>query len=426
MRCKSRRSTVPIFGFLLLLTAGIARAQFDEYTAPGGPQERPESRPERLKREIEAARYHLGPLRLAPEAHLKDVAYVRNLFTAQGATVSDVTATVGAGLRAYLHTGPAITWVARVLPEYVWWRRRADARRFNLSYGVEGLGLFNRLFLGVAASRAEAQKILTPEVPTPANARADDLQATAEVRLTGAIYSFLNVRQDAEKGLVDEVVDPLTHSLDLLDRKEVAERGGLRWRPRAGWTLGLGAEHTQVRFDRQTLDSSNSGTAPVLEAQIDRRQFFFQLDAADRSLTAAQGSRFVAFHGVTGNAAISFQPQPSHQIWLYGNRNLIYSLSTIYPYLDDERAGLAFGFSAGQRLSSRFFAETGTDTYVAFAPGTPPRRDDVFSYGTSFRLPVGHGLALSGQAIHSRYVSNVPGASRSLTSGGVSVTFDRP
>jgi hypothetical protein len=424
MRLMRRASIYPILGFLFLMSPWCANAQFDQYTPPGGPQDRPESREERLKREIEGARFHFGPVRLSFEGGIKDVAYVRNLFAAQG-EVADVTATLGVGARAYLHTGSKVTWVARVHPEYVWWRQRSDSRRFNTSYGVEGLGFFNRVFVGVAASRTEEQRLLTPEVPTLANARGDDVQATAEVRLTGALYSFATVRQDRQVGLVDEVMDPLTRSLAFLDREEKVARGGLRWRPRTGWMLGLGAERTQVDFDRQVLDSSNAGTAPVLEVLIDRRRFFFQVDAASRSLQARQGSRFVAFHGTTGSAAASFRARPSQEVWLYANRSLIYSLSPSYPYLSDERTGLALGFGVGGRLSSRLFVETGRNSYVAFSAAAPPRHDAVLSFGASLRLLAVRGLSINAQAVRSRYDSNLPGGDRTFTAGGLTVNFDR-
>jgi hypothetical protein len=421
MRLKSRCSIFAIF--LYFLSTGVANSQFNQYTPPGGPQERPEDRETRLKRELAEARYHFGPIRIAPEAGIKDVAYVRNLFTSGGETASDVTATVAAGGRGYLHTGPKIVWIARVRPEYVWWHQRTAARRFNLNSGIEGLGFFNRLFVGVSATRSEQQRILTPEVPQLGSGRSDELQATAELRLTGALYTFLTARGDQQKNLADDLVDPAGRQLSLLDRKETVERGGLRWRPFPGYTLGVGAEHSQVGFDRKVLDSSNAGTAPILEMLVDRRRFFFQVDAADRSLTARQGSRFIDFHGITGSIGASYRPQRSLEVWTYANRNVVYSLSPLYPYLDDSRVGIALGVGAGKRLVSRFFAETGQERYKAFSAAEPQRRDDVRSFGGSLRLLVSERVTVVAQVTRSRYSSNVPGNDRSYTSGGLSVTL---
>jgi hypothetical protein len=422
MRLDNRYS-IPIFGTLWFLSAAIVNAQIGQYTPPGGPQEKPESRETQVKREIAAAGYHLGPIRLAPDFEIKDIAYVRNLFATGTDAASDLTGTVGAGGRAYLRTGGKMTWIARVLPEYVWWQKRADARRLNLSYGIEGLGLFNRLFLGVAAGRSEAQQILTPEVPQLANARSDGAQVTAEVRLTGTLSTFATFRETQAKGLVDEIDDPREKQLSLLDRKEQVLRGGLRWRPRSGWTLGLGAERSQTDFDRRALDSSNAGTAPVLEMVIDRRQFFFQADVAARSLMARQGSSFVAFDRVTGGIGAAYLPRRTLQIWLYGNSNLIYSLSPSYPYLLDRRVGVALNLGAGERLVSRFFAETGTNDYTGYSGGVPDRSDKVRSYGGSLSFLATHRITLNAQVTRSLYRSNLHGNDRSFTAGGVSATF---
>jgi hypothetical protein len=426
------RSRCPILEFLptvgtiavsALVSAGMANAQFNQYTPPGGPQERPITREERLKLEMEAAKYHLGPIRLSPEAGIKDVAYVRNLVATDDGPPPDVTATVSAGFRSYLHTGSRVVWIGRFLPEYVWWQKRPESRGLNLSYGVEGLGFFNRLFVGVSAQRSEQQGILTPEVPELARSRADLLQATAEERWTGTFSSFATITRNRQKGLVDDLADPRLREIALLDRTEQVVRGGLRWRPRKGFTLGLGAERSQVDFDRRERDSSNSGTAPVLELVVDRHRLFFSAEVAARSLAIREGSRFVPFDGVTGNVALSIRPRRSLEIWTYGSRNLVYSLSPIYPYLDDRRLGLSAALSAGRRLTYRIFAEIGTNAYTSFSPATPDRRDTVRSFGGSLRFQASARITVSAQAARSRFDSNLPGNSRSFTSGGLSVRF---
>lgn len=407
----------------LVLYAGAAEAQFEQYTPPGGPQQRPTSREERLKLEIAEARYHLGPARIAPQAGIRDVAYVRNLFDTATAVSSDVTATVFAGARAYLHTGPKVTWIANLQPEYVWWSRRSDARRLNASYGIEEVGLFNHLFLGLSAGREETQRFVTPEVPQLFNFRTDVLQANAEVQLTGAVYAFAHVRRTAQENLTKRSVVPLGLDLSLLDRTELVTREGVRWRPSPGWTLGLGAEQSRTDFGHKTGDSSNAGTAPVLEVNVDRHYVSFQVDAAARSLRARNGSRFASFDGLTGSASGSYRPQRNVEFWAYGNRSLIYSLTTQFPYLDDRRAGVAVQVAAGDRLSSRFFVEAGTDDYVAFKADTARRSDKVRSYGAVLRLAASRQVTVLFQATRSQYDSSIAINSRSYTAGGLTVTL---
>jgi hypothetical protein len=425
MRLKSRFSVFSTFALLFLL-AGIADAQFEQYTPPGGPQQRPEAREDKLKREIDAAHYHLGPVRLAPDVGLKDVAYVRNLFAGESGGESDLTATATAGLHGYLHTGRKVVWVAHVQPDYVWWKKRVDERHLNLSYGIEGLGFFNHLFVGVSAARSEQLRILTPEVLQPTNAQTDQAQVTAELRLSGAFSSFVTALQTRESGLVDNTeADPRLRALALLDRTERVVRGGVRWRPREGWTIGFGAERSQVDFDRTAADSSNAGTAPVVELLIDRNRIFFLSDLALRSLAARQGSRFVAFDGITGKTAVAVRVGSDLELWAYGDRNLVYSLSQFSPYLDDRRFGLAVAVTANRRILSRFFAETGDERYVSFAANEAQRRDDVSAVGGSVRFLVTETLSVIAQVVHTRYDSNISGADRSYTSGGVSITLGR-
>jgi hypothetical protein len=416
--------SIQMFGVLLVLCAGAAGAQFNQYTAPGGPQDRPETREDRLKRELADARYHLGPVRIAPILGVKDIAYVRDIFDNGAAAPADVTTTVIGGARAYLRTGPKMTWIATLEPEYVWWRRRTEARRLNLSYGIEGVGLFNRVFVGVAAHRSEEQRILTPEVPELASGRSDEAEATVEVKVTGSVYAFLNGRAGQQKNLVDSFLgDPALRATARLDRTEEVVRSGLRWRPRDGWTIGVGAEHSQTNFARRVDDSSNRGTAPVVELSIDRDQIFIQADAAARSLTARQGSRFVDFNGVTGNVGVSYRPRRSFETWVYGSRNLVYSLSPDYPYLDDERVGVALGVGGGGRFATHFFAETGRERYTRFSPLAPDRTDDLRAYGGSLRFFATQRLTFVAQVTRTRFLSNLPGNDRSYSAGGISVTW---
>jgi hypothetical protein len=401
----------------------MASAQFNQYTPPGGPSQRPETREAQLKREIAGARYHLGPIRLLPELGIKDVAYVRNLLAGAGGSSADVTATVSTGLSAFLHTGPKITWVARVKPDYVWWRRRDEARRLNLSTGIEGLAFFNRLFVGVAVKREEQQRLLTPEIPELASGRSDQVQANAEVRLGGTLYGFASAGQSEETGLIDPADDPLRRQITLLDRTERVARAGLRWRPRSGWTIGLGGERSAVDFVRRAADSSNSGNAPVFELLVDRRHFFFQTELAARSLRAREGSRFVPFDGVTGNAALSLSVHPGLEGWIYGSRNLVYSLSPLYPYLDDRRLGVALSARLGERLAPRIFFETGEDRFVPSSPAVFRRSDDLTSFGGALLFRVTDTLLVTTQVTRSRFDSNIPGSDRSYTSGGVTVAL---
>jgi len=363
-------------------------------------------------------------VRIAPLFGFRDVAYVRDLFSRRTNAGADITATIGAGVRGYLRTGDKVTWIGQFLPEYVWWQKRADARHLNLSEGLEMVALLNRLTIDAAASRVEQQRIVTPEIPELVNAATELGRLDAELKLTSKLRPFVSARWARQEGLVqDRNDDPAAQQIALLDRDDQVVRAGLHWYPRAGWIIGLGAERSQVDFKHTALDSSNEGTSPVLELTLDRPHIFFHADLAARSLTATSGSRFVDYDRVTGSASLNFVPRSSFQVWLYANRDLIYSLSPDYPYLQDERVGLALGSELGTRFFFRAFAETGDDEYTAFLPTAPERTDDLRAFGGSLRFVITETLSLSVQATRLALDSNRPGTDRTYTSGGLTLSL---
>jgi hypothetical protein len=422
-----RRHTRTFLAFLaaiLFLSSGRAWAQFNQYTPHGGPQERPESRKERLEREVEEARYRLGPVRISPWLGLRDASYIRGFFSNQESPPSDFTATLGAGGRAYLRTGRKVIWTGEVLPEYVWWSGDSDRSRVNGRYGLGLHAFFNRLTVEATATRRQEQQLLTPELPQPASARADNGRVQAELWVTSALTVFADAGLTRVRYLdAEEIEVPLAERLTLLDREEEVTRAGVRWRPREGWMVGLGAESSRVDFESDPLDRSNEGTAPVLEAIFDRPKLFVQADLAARSLEARQGARFVDFEGVTGSVTISLRPRRRTEFWLYGSRNLVYSLEPAYAYLDDQRQGVALGSRLGGRTISRVFVETGEEDYTAFDPAAQLRNDDLFSYGASMTFRVRGPVTFTLQAVRTEFDSNLPGNDRSYTYVGTQLNL---
>ena len=423
MRLKIRVSMTVILCFLALLQANNAGAQFLQYTPPGGPAEKPESRKEALEREVERARYHLGPVRVAPWASLHDIAFIRSLLSDGQRPPSDVNATVGAGFRAYLRNGRKVTWTGQVLPEYVWWNQQSERRQLNGRYLLGFYGYFNRLTLEVRAGREQQQQVVTPEVPVPVSVRSEAGEILAELEVSKAIFAFAAASLTQQHNLVQDEPDPRTGELVLLDREERITRGGLRWRPSRRWSVALGAERSEVDFDRGALDRSNSGTSPVAEVSYLGRRLGFQVNAAARSLAARRGSDFVPYDKVTGKAAITLEPAGRLSGSLYASHDLVYSLFSSYAYLDDERVGVSAALGLGRRLQSRFFFERGTDTYTAFEAGTPRRQDDVTSYGASLKVTLTERLSLSLQGLRSEFVADTPGGDRSYTSVGTTINF---
>jgi hypothetical protein len=422
-----RRLSRTLSGFLLLLVAGPAWAwaQFTQYTTPGGPEGRPADRKAQLEEAAAKARLRLGALRIAPEIELKDVAYVKNLLGSAGAaTPSDFTATAGGGFRAYLHTGPRVIWSGYVLPQYVWWQKETGLRRLNGLYGAEVDGFWNRLTLRLGAASEAAQQILTAEVPRLTSARSEQLEGTIELRLTGATGVFVTASLNRIRVLANQHLDPLGAALAGLDRDEQVQRAGLRWRP-GNWSIGLGVEHSDVNFVNHVagaVDSSNSGTAPVLEVARARGRLSIQADVAQRSLTAKQGATFAKFDKTTGNVAVSYELTRSLEVFAYASSNLVYSLQPDYSYFDDVRHGASLHLRLAHNVGASVYGETGSLSYTAHVHNAPRRRDDLASYGGALTWNV-RSVGIGLQGSRTRFGSNISGAGRTVTTLGLTVKF---
>jgi hypothetical protein len=411
---------------LLLLVAVSAEAQFTQYTTPGGPDGRPVDRKAELAKQVASARFRLGAVRVAPEISLKDVEYVKSVVgAAVGTTPSDFTATASGGLRAYLPTGTSVTWTGYALPEYVWWQKESGRRQFGGLYGVGVDAFMNRLTLSAKAASAAQQQVLSAEVPTLVSGRTDRVEAGADLRLTGAISVFVSGQLQRQRARGNAVTDPVEPLFAELDRDESVERAELRWRP-GSWLLGLGAEHSDVKFaDRQpgSVDRSNSGTAPVLELSRQHGRLALDVDLAQRSLTAKRGSAFVKFDKTTGHAAVSYQIDRPLELFVYANRNLVYSVDPGYSYYDDLRHGASLHVALGNRARLAVFGETGRLGYTAFLAGIPERHDDLVAFGGSFSFDLLRSATLGIQGSRTRYNSNIPGAGRTLTLVGFTATL---
>jgi hypothetical protein len=415
-----------VSGVALLLCARAAFAQFDQYTSPGGPAGRPLDRKGQLTQEAEAARLRLGDLRVAPTLALKDVAYVKNLLGAAGSSMpTDLTATVSGGFRAYLPSSSRAMWTGYALPEYVWWQKETDRRRLDGLYGAGFDGFWNRLTLRVTGGSDASQQILTSEIPVLTSARVDHGGVTAELRLTGAIYTFLSGSVQRTTSLIDPR-EPVTEQLAQLDRDESVGRAGFRWRPTSDWTIGLAAEYSDVNFTDHlpgAINRSNSGTAPVLELSREHGRLYLQADVAQRSLTAKQGAEFAHYDRTTGHVTVSYEITHDFELFVYLNRNLAYALEPDYSYFDDLRHGASLHVKLGRRTRASVFGETGRLGYTAVVPGAPQRTDDLLSYGGALSMDLTKGAVISLIGSSTRFTSDLPGEARSLNTLGITITL---
>ncbi|HEV7670699.1 MAG TPA: hypothetical protein VGS22_19440 [Thermoanaerobaculia bacterium] len=403
--------------------AAPALAQFDEYRPPGGLIEPPADRKGALETASESARWHLGPIRLAPWWELRDIQYVDNAFGVSDGKTGDVTASVGAGLRAYFRTGPKVYWRLQALPEYIWWREAAERRRLGGRYGLSAYAFWNHLTLEANGERIQEQKFLSPEVSALGQSRSDRGALAIDLAITDRISLFAGAEDIAIRNLVSRSAGEIP--FDQFDRDESFLRGGARYRLPRGFSIGVGVERAVVDFvdAPEREDRSSIGTSPFIQFRQQNEDRFFDLEVAARSADPRPGSSFVPFNSTTAKLAAGFGTGNRLSTSAYGSRGIVYTLASGYSYLEDDRLGGALNFEVSRRTSLRMFAEVGRDTYRVAVAGTPERRDDLFAYGVALNLTTGRSSSFGIHLSRIDLTSDLPGLDRSVTAVGAGLTL---
>ena len=433
------RRTLFATSSLVLLTAiaapGAGWAQFAQYTQPGTTgQSATELGREEIESALEEAPWHLGPVRLAPWFGLRNLSWNENPFgTPDDAGIpgqpgrrgaeGDLTATAGAGLRAYLPTGHHVFWAAHALPEYVWWADQDERNTLNGRFGVGVFGFFNRLTVQLTGRRLETQGIVTPEEPAEINTRRDELALAAETRLGFATSVFGEASATETRNLLEED-RPTAADFERLDRDERRARAGLRYRPRERWSFEVGYEWTESESTGEARDLSSTGGGPIASVRYTGPTFFAVASGALRDLEADTGSDFRSTDTETWSFATGLEGNRLSPV-VYARRELALSIREELSHFTAETVGLSLATTLGRRTRLRAYAETGENEFVARTGVALERTDDVDSWGAelTFELFRNGRLRLGGH--HTEIDSNLPGEDRTLdvVTTGIEIGF---
>lgn len=409
----SKRSRCLCLGLALSWIPTWASAQFDQYTAPGSFEEQRESTEELLDRAVKDARWLLGSIAVEPWISLRDFAYVDSADRGDsGARAeSDLKATVGVGLKAYVPVGRELTLALHALPEYVWWKDRSGRNRVDGRYGAGLFGNLGRTGVELSATRQDEGRLVSREVERQANVRQQEVTAAFELDLGRGVtafgagslrqFRFMPEAEDAELGLGN------------LERDEEILRAGLRFALPRGLSVGLGVERSRADFER-SAERSNSGTSPILQVEYDGEPLFLALDLALRDLRPEPGSSFVPYQDVTGSLRLAWRTFGLLRLELFANRNLVYSTANRWAYFEDSALGAGVTVGLGSRTSFRVFVEEGVNEYVSFLSTPAPRADDFEAFGGDLRVRLGR-FTLNLGASETAYDSNLPEFSRTTT-----------
>ena len=376
----------------LISLAAPAAAQM---TPAGTGSALPQPRQQQLEAALEEARWHLGPWRVAPWIGIENVSYVRGEQFAGGDEASDgddegdLTATAGAGFRAYLPFRSEAMLAVHALPRYNWWQENSDRNAVIGRYGVGLFGFFNRLQTEISARRLEELSFLASDRLVQQPIREDQALASAQLRIAGSIALFGSTTLERTR-ILDTDAELAEDAAGLLDRDRQEARVGMRYLLRGErGHVGAGVLREETEFLDADAARSSDGTSWYAEAMLRGNNMDVVLGYDQRELEAVEGGAFPGFSGSTGRAIVAFRPGHRLRLQLYGRRDLSYSGASLGRFAEEQRVGVGAQMPLGRAELGAFY-EQGDDEYF----GDLERTEDVTAYGGSAGVRLGRYLSL--------------------------------
>ncbi|RMH17266.1 MAG: hypothetical protein D6696_16215 [Acidobacteria bacterium] len=366
---------------------------------------------------IEEAPWDAGAIHLAPWIGIRDATNVASTNVGTGtADDDDFTLTAGAGLRAYLRSGPRVVWAAHALPEYTWWANDDNRRRFNGRYGVGGFFYLNRLELEISQRLVEEQQFFSSEVQrlTP-NSRAIS-RAVLDLHLARSLWLSVNGERIRRRNKEDG-----NAVLASLDRTEEDYSARLDFRSPRGWEVGIGYHAGSFDFARGARDLSSDSDGLVFDALFTGNRFAGLLQLRQRRLEPKPGSELPASDETTGVLQTVWEIAERSALLTYYRRALGFSVSDGASFFVAERAGARWQAGLGDRLNLSLYAEIGEDQFEARGTSGLVRLDDVTSFGGDLEFSLRAEIGLRLQVQRSEFDSSDPAFDRDVTTFGIAL-----
>jgi hypothetical protein len=377
---------------LLLLVAAPVFGQSSQYTAPGGAAAEGPPTAEEIEAQMEAARWQAGPVRLAPWFGLRGLTWEQDVFVDEGeGETSDLTGTVGAGLTAYLPTGPKVFWIVQAMPEYVWWLDLDERNELAGRYGGGVVADLNRLRLAADVHLVEEQSVVSIESPQQVFVERQGVSAAAELDLSAAfVLAAAFADEENDQRLPGAEIGESIFS--RLDRSEQTASAELRYEPGDVLSVGAGIERTDTEFAPGARNLSSTGTSPYLRVRLQGNRIAAEGRLVRRELEPEPGSSLLPVEEETGRVRVELSPGWRFTLGLYASRHLTYALAGAWSHLLDERFGATVSAPFGERLSVGAFGETGTADFEPLGAALP-RSDDLTAYGAHADYRLGEWLS---------------------------------
>ena len=397
-----------------LVTALPAAAQLVTNSVP---RQRTVPLQETIEQTMAGARWHWGPFRIQPRINLTNFGYNNNVYGVidENDAIDDWSATVQAGIEAYLPFGPKTVIRARALPEYSWYQELEERRHLGGQYDVSLLGFFNRLTLEANGFTEDRQTIINSEREAIGIREGTGGSARVELEIFQRLALFAGGDQRTLSHERPIEIDDPELQFQRLDRDESAARAGVRYRFRSYFDVALMQEQTATEFEIDSALRDNESEATLLSVHYDRPKFFVNLTGGNREGTAANGSSFIPYSETTGSYFAQYRLTAPIDFEVFGRRDVVYGLYANNPYFLESRNGAGLGVQFGRRLLIRGWTETGSNDYPdRGAAAAPIRSDDVTLIGASLSVPLWRQLVLTVGGTETDYDSNISGYDRSI------------
>ena len=263
---------------LATLAAGSARAQL---TSDDVPQVRTIPVKEEVDADMQAARFHLGPVRIIPTIAVRNAGYDNNVFGTTENPVSDWSFAIRGGFRFIVPFGSKIYLRASALPEYTWYDKLEDRRGWGGLYEASLYGFFNRMTTQLRAFDLETFQQYSSEVPTKVLTRSQDGSAGFEIEILKRLAFFakaegMRIRYSTEGQLPGQPVQ-------ANDRTDTSVRGGPRYYLSPDWSISAAVEQTWSDFVYLPGTRDNQSRAYLLGVQYTRPRLYFNLSGGYRT-----------------------------------------------------------------------------------------------------------------------------------------------
>jgi hypothetical protein len=394
---------------MLFLLAAPAAAQ---YTSPGEGLLEPLDRKQALEDAWSNARFRLGAVKIQPSFSLQDVAFVDVVDSNDPAIDSDLTATVGAGLAAYLRLGDGFL-AFQALPQYTWWQDLEDRRRLTGTYGLGYFGFFSRGEAELTAQRIDELAIPNLQVLDRVPVVNDELSAKLDLTLSGAFGGFAEASEFETTFDPDEGTGPIGSLTGGLDRTTSTQTVGVRWKS-SRFKIGVGVQNQETEFAPGADDRSNDGTSIAYRFDFKGNRVSAGLDIVDTELEPSSAeSRFEPVSTPTGNAWVAIKTGWRVSWRVYGSQQIVYTLLGAAASSEDQRTGLGLTMEISERSSLLGFYEVGTHRYAEVAGSR--REDDLTAFGATFTTEVWRGIRLRAGYTRLEIDSVIPGESKEVS-----------